>query len=436
MFAALATPDHAKIGLVARLLIGDKQTMTRIDRYIVVLFARTILICFCSLAGVFVVFHAFNHLDDLTKQVNDDESIAMILAAYYGPYLLMLFDWTAAIIALLAMLFAVGWLRRSGEMTALLAAGINHGRILQPMILVTFVVVLLQLINREYLIPQYRDLLTTKPGELAAEKASSMLPSYDKSTGILIEGNGLHSSKGSIDQPNFRLYGSYPGFGDLIAGNTAVWRQASGEQPCGYLITEVSLPENIDKLPTACLAIVPSSLRGRGTEGNTPDIGDATQISQTRPTPGRKILFTHCESSWLNKGECFVATSLNPEVLQDNPRSTRLTAMPELVRRVRNASVHSSDSLRVMLHERLLRPPLDFVLVLLGLPLVVNRGDKRLFTVIAQAMGIVLLFFALKTVAGGMGGSSYLLSPSMAAWVPLLILGPVAFVRYRDVQIQ
>ena len=45
--------------------------------------------------------------------------------------------------------------------------------------------------------------------------------------------------------------------------------------------------------------------------------------------------------------------------------------------------------------------------LLLGLPLVVNRGDKRLFSVIAQALGVVLLFFGLKTLAAAMAGGFY-----------------------------
>ena len=53
---------------------------------------------------------------------------------YYGPYMLLLFDWTGAIIALIAFLFTIGWLRRTGELTAILSAGISHGRILRPMI--------------------------------------------------------------------------------------------------------------------------------------------------------------------------------------------------------------------------------------------------------------------------------------------------------------
>jgi len=410
--------------------------MTKIDRYIFVLFARTTLICFCSLAGVFVVFHAFNNLDELAKQTDDGTSMATVLAAYYGPYMLLLFDWTASIITLTAMLFTIGWLRRSGELTALLAAGVNHGRILRPMLVLSFLVCALQVVNREVLIPPYRDLLTTKPGELASESAQKMLPSYDKSSGILVEGNGLYSAEGIIKDPGFRLYASYANFGDTVTGNTAQWQESTGDRPSGYLVTGVSRPANIDKLPSGLLMLASArqGLNGQALDGQELDGQDLN--SQEAKKYGRPVLITPRDAPWLKPNECFVSTTLNPEVLRDNPRSTRLTAMPELIRRVRNSSVHSSDALRVMLHERFLRAPLDFCLVLLGLPLVVNRGDKRLFSVVGQAMGIVLLFFGLKTVAGGMGGGGYLFSPSMAAWVPLLVLGPFAFVRYRDVQIQ
>ncbi len=409
--------------------------MTKIDRYIFALFGRTIVICFCSLGGVFVVFHAFNHLDDLAKQSQSDGSMAITLANYYGPYLLMLFDWTGSIITLVAMLFTVGWLRRSGELTALLAAGINHGRILRPMMALTLVVVLLQLANRELLIPKYRDILTTKPGELRSEEAQAMLPSYDRAAGILIEGAGLVAGDTMIQSPTFRLHASYPGYGDIISGDKAIWREPADGMLSGYLISGVTRPKNIDTLPPGAPTILdrPSDVVERA---SAEDEHSVSPSPHSRNEKSRPVLFSRRDVSWLRSGECFVATTVNPEVLRDNPRSTRMTGMPELVRRVRNSSVHSSDALRVMLHERLLRAPLDICMVLLGLPLVVNRGDKRLFGVVAQAMGIVLAFFGLKTVASGMGGSGYLLSPSMAAWLPLLILGPFAFVRYRDVQLE
>ena len=45
-----------------------------------------------------------------------------------------------------------------------------------------------------------------------------------------------------------------------------------------------------------------------------------------------------------------------------------------------------------------------------------------------------MLYFVLKMAAGALGGSGYLLSPAMAAWLPLLVFGPVAYMRLREVQ--
>ncbi len=47
-------------------------------------------------------------------------------------------------------------------------------------------------------------------------------------------------------------------------------------------------------------------------------------------------------------------------------------------------------------------------------------------------MGIVMVFFALKTTAGGMGSSGYLLTPALAVDTVDLVR-PFAFVRYRDI---
>jgi len=379
--------------------------MTKIDRYILLLFARTMLICFLSLGGVFVVFHAFSNLDDLIRLGTESESMPLALIGFYGPYLLMLFDWTAAIIALMAMLFTVSWLRRSGELTALLAAGVRHGRVLRPMLVMVMLVIAGQWFCRECVIPSYREVLTSKPDELLDAKSQSMLPSYDKSSGILIEGEGLFPKDSRVDQPSFRLYASLPAFGDVIVGESATWRQATGDVPAGYVVKGVTRPTGIDQLPTGFVN-------------------------------GRAVLMTRAELPWLQSGECFVITTLDIEVLRDNPRSTRMAGLPELIRRIRNGSVHSSKELHTLLHDRMLRPPLDFCLVLLGLPLVVNRGDQRLFNVIGQAIGIVLLFFGLKTLAGAMASSGYFLTPALAAWIPLMILGPLAYVRYRDAQEQ
>lgn len=378
--------------------------MTRIDRYLLFLFLRTVLVCFCSLAGIFIVFHAFTSMDDLVEQAQAEGGLLPVMIRYYGPYMLLLFDWTAAIIALMALLFTVGWVRRIGELTAVLSVGVNHGRIFRPMIIVSLLIILVQLLNREFVLPRYRDALTMKSKDLAAETAQPVLAQYDKANRILIDGKSIVPQTGIIDAPSFRLDGDYPGFGEVMVAGQAQWQPAAKSRPAGYLLSGVQLPQEIDRLGSVTFA-------------------------------NRPILLTRRDHRWLESGQCFLVTTVNPDFLQTSQSATRMASVAELVRRVRNPAVHSSAGLHVLLHERIVRPPLDFALVLLGLPMVVNRHGRNIFVMIAACMFTVLVFFALKTLAGAMGGSGYGLTPTLAAWVPLLILGPIAYVRLREVEL-
>ena len=378
--------------------------MTQIDRYILYLFLRTVLVCFCSIAGIFVVFHAFTSMDDLVKQGHAEGGLVWVMIRYYGPYMLLLFDWMGAIIALMAFLFTVGWLRRIGELTAILSSGISHGRLFRPMIIASMVIVITQLANREFVLPQYRDALSMKSQDIAGESEQPILAQYDKANRILIDGASILPQTKVIRQPSLRLDGKYPGFGEVIVADAAQWLDAQGDRPAGYLLSGVKLPERID--------LIASVGFGR-----------------------RPILMTSKEQSWLQPTQCFFATTVHTGLLQTNSAATRMASVAELVDRVRNPAIHSSSGLHVLLHERIVRPPLDFALIMLGLPLVVNQRGRNLFVMIAACMATVLLFFALKTVAGTMGGGGYLLSPTMAAWTPLLVFGPFAYVHLRNVQL-
>ena len=378
--------------------------MTKLDRYILVLFLRTVLICFLSIAGIFVVFHAFTTMDDFVKQGAEQDGMVKVMARYYGPYVLLLFDWTGAIITLMSLLFVVGWLRRTGELTATLAAGVSHGRIMRSMIFAAAAIILVQLGSREFILPDMRDALSMKPKDITGDAEQAILPSYDKTSGILFEGKALRPKSQVIVKPNFRLYGDYQSYGDLMLAETAKWLPATADHPAGFLLTNVKKPERVETLPSF-------------------------------GTSDRPILMTARDQAWLNAGECFVATTVDTDMLQTNRTSTKLSSIAELANRVRNPAVDTSLAVHVILHERIIRPPLDFALVMLGLPLVVNRRGHNLFVMIGIAIMTVLFFFLLKTVCGTMGGGGYLLTPPIAAWLPLLILGPIAYVRLREVQI-
>jgi lipopolysaccharide export system permease protein len=378
--------------------------VTTIDRYLLVLFVRTAVICFFSLAGIFVVFHAFTSMDDLVKQGQAEDGLVRVMMRYYGPYMLLLFDWTGSIIALIAFLFSIGWLRRTGELTAILSAGVSHGRIFRPILIASSLIVGLQLVNRELVLPRYRDVLTMKAKDIAGENEQPILAQYDKVNRVLIDGRSLVTRSDLIREPSFRLDGNYPGFGDLLLADSARWLDATEEHPAGYLLDGVQRPEKIESVPS---------------------VG----------AKDRLVLMTGRDQIWLGARQCFFATTIHTDFLQTNQSATRMASVAELAERIRNPAVHSSMGLKVLVHERVLRMPLDYALILLGLPMVVNRQGRNMFVMIGAAMLTVVIFFAIKTLAGALGSSGYLLSPSMSAWLPLLLLGPVAYVRLRDVQL-
>ena len=383
--------------------------MTQIDRYILSLFLRTFLVCFASLSGIFVVFHAFTNMSDLAELAEErGVGISYVMAEYYGPYLLLLFDWTGAIIALMTLLFVVGWLRRTGELTATLAAGVSHGRVFRSMIICALIIILVQLGSRELLLPSMRDALSFKSKDLSGDAPQPILPSYDKISGILLDGESIRPRSKQVIHPTFRLDADYPGFGESIVAISAQWMPAGEDHEEGYLMQGVHTPPAIDYIPSASRASIDDE--------------------------PRMVLMTAHDRPWIASGECFVVTPVNAEILQTDQSSTRLCSSMHLVRRLRNPAVHNSMATRVLLHERLVRVPLDFSLFLLGLPLVVNRRGRNLFMMIGAAIGTVIIFFSLKTAGSAIGSGGYLLSPPVAAWMPMLVLGPLAYMRLREVE--
>lgn len=377
--------------------------MTRIDRYIIQIYVRTLLICFCSLGGIFVVFHAFSNLEGLSEHAAQRGGIVYAMLDYYSPYLLLIFESTNAILALLALLFTIGWLRQSGELTALLAAGIRHGRILRPMLWAAALVILAGFVNREWFLPQFQSQLGSKPNESIGDTLQPMHPEYDRRAGVLIAGEGLIGNRQEIVGPAFRLFARHPGYGDQLLAKIAHWMPAEDERPAGYLLTAVKRPLDIDQLPSA---------------------------SQD----GRIVIYSPSDTSWLNAGECFVVTAADFELLLSHGPGKKYVGLGDIIQRVRNTAVHTSSDLRLQMHGRFLRPFADFSLVLLGLPLAVSRREGNLFVMVGKALLVVGVFFGARSLCHAMGSSGYLLTPSMAAWGPLVLLGPVAYSRFWSVQ--
>lgn len=379
--------------------------MTCIDRYILRVYLRTLGVCFLSLAGIFVVFHAFTNMEDLHQYAQVTGGMFWAVVSYYVPYLFMLFEMTGMIVALMALLFTMGLMRRSGELTAMLAAGVSHGRIVRPMLLAAAVVLGLAAVNRELVLPRWQDQLGIKVKDIDDQGGERpLLPVYDRVHGVLLDGKALRLAQESIVQPLLKIHFEAPQFGRQINAKLATWKAKNAVGESGYLLDGVESPKQIDQIP--------SVVSEHGAE-----------------------IRTAMDTEWLEPGQCFVSSEVPVDFLQAGSGWMRMATTFELIRRVSNPAVYCPTDVRVTLHDRWLRPFLDMSLIVLSLSLVVGHGDRNMFVVTGHAMGLVLLFFALRTLFHMMGGNGYLVDPATAAWIPLIILAPAAYARYRVVQV-
>jgi len=92
---------------------------------------------------------------------------------------------------------------------------------------------------------------------------------------------------------------------------------------------------------------------------------------------------------------------------------------------LRNPSVGFGPDVRVTIHSRFVQPILDIALLFLGLPLVLTREQRNVFSAIAMGGFVVGTFFSVVITCHALG-SNYLLSPALAAWCPLMLFVPLA----------
>jgi lipopolysaccharide export system permease protein len=365
-----------------------------IDRYIGRAQLHAFVVVFVSLAGLYFVFDAFTNMEEFLSHAAETGSLAKVLASYYGCRLIWFFDATSPVITLASAMFALSWLERHNELTALLAAGVPRWRIARPVIVFAATVALAAAANRELVLPQIRAAFARNAQDLRGEFVAPFEPRYDNRTEILYRGRGAQSAGNRIDSPSLLMPPQLGGYGPQITAAEAFYRPAAEGRPSGYLLKGVREPADVDRLP-------PLECGG-------------TQVVLTRSTAG-----------WLEPRECFVVSDVTFEQLIGSTNWSQYSSIVELVTAIRNPSLGVAADVPLRVHARVTAPLLDMALVLLGIPLVLGPSRRGVFVAVGLCVGMTVLFFI--TVMGShalVAGDAF--SPSVGAWMPLLVLAPLA----------
>jgi len=365
-----------------------------IDRYITGAQLHAFMIVFVSLAGLTFVVDAFTNIEEFIAHAPGAGGLARVLGAYYGYRLISFFDATSPVISLASAMFALSWLERHNELTALLAAGVTRWRIARPAIVFAAVVSLLAMANREIVLPRIRENLSRNAQDLRGDAAHPFDARYDHATEILFRGRSAQSATCRIEKPSLLMPPSLSEYGPQIDAAEAYWKPADAAHPAGYLLCQVREPADIDRL-------------------------------EPLQSGGRNVVFTRSAADWLSPGECFVTSDVTFEQLIGSANWSQYSSTIELVRAIANPSLGVGAEIPLRVHARIVSPLLDMSLALLGIPLVVGPNRRGIFVAVGLCVLSAVVFF-LMIFGWHALAAAYVVSPSLGAWAPLLILAPLA----------
>lgn len=365
-----------------------------IDRYISRAQLHAFSVVFVSLAGLYFVFDAFTNMEEFITHAAETGSLARVLAGYYGCRLIWFFDATSPVISLASAMFALSWLERHNELTALLAAGVTRWRIARPVLVFAAAVSILAATNRELVIPRIREAFARNAQNLDGNSVQPFESRYDHRTDILFRGRGARAAGCRIEAPSLLMPPQLGEYGPQITAAAATWVPATDDHPAGYVLSGVQEPVDIDALPPL------------------------------RSTAG-EIVLTRQAADWLEPGECFVVSDVTFEQMIGSTNWSQYSSTPDLVRAIANPSLGVGADLPLRVHARFTAPLLDMALVLLGIPLVLGPNRRGIFAAVGACVGMTVVFFIVVLGCHALAlGDAF--SPSLAAWLPLLLLGPLA----------
>lgn len=361
--------------------------MTLFDRHLLKRFWHVFAIGFVATYGLYVVFDAFSNADEFHTG-SADESTATVLIKMVQHYFFQafpFFDMVGPILTVLAVVGVFALLQRSREIYPILSAGTPSWRLAVPIIVGTVTIELCLAINQEIIIPTIAERLQASRGE-SDTATHDVQPARDYVTNIEISGERLRISERKVLNARFLL----PVPLQVIEPTTlkaveAIQIPASSTRPAGWLLRK---PEPLHEELTLT------------TEGT------------------RRILKAPSSS------DIFVVTDVTVDQLHNRTRSFKYLSTSQLIHRIRNPAygMVTIQSQSVHLHERLARPFLVLISVLVAIPLTLRRESHSLLLNIAVCTLVLGAVFVLSQISIHMGRLN-IVDIELAAWVPIVICG-------------
>jgi lipopolysaccharide export system permease protein len=375
-------------------------------------FLKAYIICFVALVGLYVVIHAFTNLDEFTERSDGIVQLFQVMGQFYMIRLSLFYDQLCGIISMMAAIFTVTWMQKNNELIAMLAAGISTYRVIRPVYISAVLVCGLAVANQELILPGVAEELQKGPDDDGRRKVP-VYSNYD-SNGILISGKSADRASRTVLNFNATLPVQILGVIRELQAKQA--RYIGPENPRaplkgGWLLrgARISLkdPGSGEPLKTDLL------IRLDDLKGFPPPVG----------TPGDM----EGEAYFLRSDLTFQAVSRSRQWYQFASTKDLLHSLSD------PANSSERMEIAVFLHGRILRSLLSLNLMFLSLPIVLGGVGGNMFINLALSLGLSGVFYGVAFTSQYLGTND-ILSPELAAWVPLIGFGTLAVFRWDSIK--
>ncbi len=375
-------------------------------------FLKAYIICFVALVGLYIVIHAFTNLDEFTERSDGILQLFRVMGQFYLLRLSLFYDQLCGIIIMMAAIFTVTWMQKNNELIAMLAAGISTYRVIRPVYIAAVLVCGLAVVNQELILPGIAEELQKDPDD-DGKRNVHVYSNYD-SNGILISGKSADRAARTVLNFNATLPPHILGvIRELQAKQARYIGPDSPKAPLkgGWLLrgARISLkhPDSDEPLETDLLVKLDDL------KGFPPPVGE----------PGDLVGETY-----------FLKSDLTFQAVSRSRQWYQFASTMDLMHSLSDP-VNSSERMEiaVFLHGRILRSFLSLNLMFLSLPIVLGGVGGNMFVNLALSLGLSGVFYAVVFLSHYLGTND-ILSPELAAWLPLITFGTLAVFRWDSIK--
>ncbi len=359
--------------------------MKILDKYVAKNFLIGYAIAFCVLMGLRIIIDLFVNLDEFTEHAElGAAAVIGNIISFYVLHSTLYFRDFAGMITVVAAAFSLGRMIRSNELVAVMASGVSLKRVILPIIFLALLLTGLLIIDQELLIPPLSDKLVRGQDALPGQET------YD--VWFISDDNGSLICSQRFDVKTSTLYRP-----------TIITRSKKADSTIWDVTGWISANEGIYNPNTNEWDLVNGQFTEKGSVAGPQPIASYRSDITPKDIPVRR----------------------------KSRHKTLLSSKQLAILASQRTKIKDLAQLYSQKHFRITDPIINFVMLMVCLPMLVCRDPKSMKSAIMISFGTTTACFIVTFVCRMLAVEVVFdrVIPELWAWLPVFIFAPIAFIE-------